>query len=319
MRDRQLRAFLLLLAALIGFSREASAVQMDWVSVGAPGNACDPWYSSCFGAVAYTYQISRYEVTNAQYAEFLNAVAAADPNALYHTGMSAAYGGITRAGSSGSYSYGVIAGRGATPVNFVSFQDTIRFANWLQNGQPIGAQGIGTTGSGGYTVTAAGIAANSITRNPGATIVLASENEWYKAAYYSAATTSYFDYPTGSNTPPTCGAPSGAANRANCDNIVADLTNVGSYPGSPSPFGTYDQGGNAWEWNETIVSGAYRVIQGGSFGNSASWTGYLGLGLTPTYEDPYVGFRVASIPEPSTGALFAAGLAALALRRRRHR
>ncbi len=55
--------------------------------------------------MAYTYQIGRYEVSNAQYAEFLNAVAATDTYSLYATSMGSGVGGITRSGSSGSYTY----------------------------------------------------------------------------------------------------------------------------------------------------------------------------------------------------------------------
>src|SRR5688500_12241409 len=52
-------------------------VTFDWVTVGDPGNACDPLGSGrCFGAVGYTYRIARHEVTNARYAAFLNAKAA---------------------------------------------------------------------------------------------------------------------------------------------------------------------------------------------------------------------------------------------------
>ncbi len=43
------------------------------------------------------------------------------------------------------------------PVNFVSFWDGLRFANWLHNGQPTGAQGNSTTEDGAYTLTAGGI------------------------------------------------------------------------------------------------------------------------------------------------------------------
>ena len=85
--------------------------------------------------MATEYRISTTEVTNAQYAEFLNAKAATDPNALYNTSMGSGFGGITRSGSSGSYSYSAIAGRENMPVNFVSFYDSLRFANWLGNGQ----------------------------------------------------------------------------------------------------------------------------------------------------------------------------------------
>jgi len=104
-------------------------------------------------------------------------------------------------GSPGSYTYSPIAGREALPVVFVSFYDALRFANWLHNGQPTGAQDNSTTEDGAYTITAQGISNNSITRNPGATIFLPSEDEWYKAAYYGALSASYFDYPAGSDTP----------------------------------------------------------------------------------------------------------------------
>jgi hypothetical protein len=63
------------LSALL-LTSTASAVTIDWVTVGNPGNAAD---DTGYGAVAGTYQIGKYEVTNAQYAEFLNAKAASDP------------------------------------------------------------------------------------------------------------------------------------------------------------------------------------------------------------------------------------------------
>jgi len=55
-------------------------------------------------------------------------------------------------------------------VNFVSFYDSLRFANWLSNGQ-----GSGDTETGAYTITAIGVANNSITRNAGANVFLTSE------------------------------------------------------------------------------------------------------------------------------------------------
>jgi Sulfatase-modifying factor enzyme 1 len=206
-----------LLSSLIASS--ASSVTLAWTLIGNPGNACDPQLDVCAGAVGYAYQIGTYEVTNAQYAEFLNAVAATDANTLYNTNMgSGLAGGITRSGDPGSYSYAPIAGRENMPVNYVSFYDALRLANWLQNGQPTGAQGAGTTETGAYTITAQGIADNSITRNAGATIFLTSEDEWYKAAYYAPVSTSYFNYPMGSDSggDEVCSAPTATANRANC-------------------------------------------------------------------------------------------------------
>ena len=168
----------LLLSLLIAPS--ASAVTIDWTFIGDPGNACDPQGpEGCFGGVLYAYRIGTYEVTNAQYAEFLNAKASSDPVALYNASMGSGFGGITRTGSPGSYNYSAIAGREEMPVNFVLFYDAVRFANWMNNGQ-----GTGDTETGAYTITAQGIADNSITRNAGATILLPTEDEWYKAAYY---------------------------------------------------------------------------------------------------------------------------------------
>src|SRR5690606_15577784 len=151
---------------------------------------------------------------NAQYAEFLNAKAAADPLALYNTNMgSNAQGGITRSGSSGSYTYSVKPGFENKPVNYVSFYDAMRFTNWLNNGQ-----GGADTESGAYTLlggTTAPSNGTTVLRNLGANIFLPSENEWYKAAYYDGLSETYFHYPAGTDTQTVCAAPTGIANHAN--------------------------------------------------------------------------------------------------------
>ena len=320
-------SFLLSCAVLVG--TPASAVTIDWVSVGGAGNACETQSQGCFGAVSYDYQISKYEVTNAQYAEFLNAVADADPNGLYNASMdSSSFGGITQSGSSGSFSYSVKAGYADKPVNFVSFYDALRFGNWLGNGQPTGAQGSSTTEGGAYTITSFGINTSSIMRNAGATIFLTSEDEWYKAAFYDAVTTSYYDYPTFSNTAPTCAAPTGAANSANCDGVGSDASDadvdapviVGSFTGSPSPSGTFDQGGNLREWHEAIISGTSRGARGGAFMDGASTSAAsFRFFIGPSSDLPGVGFRVASLslPEPAAGLLVTTGVLGWSIWRRR--
>ncbi len=306
--------------ALLLLAPAASAVTIDWVTVGSPGNACDTQSEGCFGAVAQIYLIAETEVTNAQYAEFLNAVAGTDTNALYSTSMESGFGGITRSGSSGSFSYSTIAGRSDLPVNFVSFYDSLRFSNWLHNGQPTGAQGNATTEDGAYTITATGIANNSIVRNPGATNFLPSEDEWYKAAYFDAVSTSFFDYPAGSNTPTACAGPGTTANTANCfDMVLGDLTDVGSYTGATSPNGTFDQGGNVFEWNEAIESSSDRIARGGSL-NSFAFVLETSFRLVadPSSEVFATGFRVGSIvPEPGTGLLLITGLIGLAYHQKR--
>ena len=134
-------------------------------------------------------------------------MAKADPNGLYNTAMGdpgvARYGAnIQRTGSSPNYSYSVAADWADRPVNFVSFWDAARFANWLHNGQPTGPQGPGTTEGGAYhdvgNQTLFG-------RNAGAKFFIPTEDEWYKAAYHdktAGLAASYFDYPTGTNAAP---------------------------------------------------------------------------------------------------------------------
>ena len=58
------------------------------------------------------------------------------------------YGGISfNAGNANGSKYSVISGSGNHPVNYVSWYDAIRFANWLNNGQ-----GSGDTETGAYTL-----------------------------------------------------------------------------------------------------------------------------------------------------------------------
>jgi formylglycine-generating enzyme required for sulfatase activity len=271
--------------------------------------------------VAAPYKIGKYEVTNAQYAEFLNAVAATDTNGLYSTSMGsdATFGGITRSGVSGSYSYSVKSGFASKPVNYVSFWDAARFSNWLNNGQPTGLQTSLTTEDGAYTLTPAAIAANSMLRNVTASVFVPNENEWYKAAYYDPIAGLYYDYPTGTNVPSGCVAPGAdTGNSANCSSL--GLTDVGAYALSDSPSGTFDQGGNVREWNAGKKSG---LVGSGRGTRAGAWyTGTAEYAATvyvevPTLEASYEGFRVASIPEPSTGLLVLTGLGGLALRHRR--
>jgi formylglycine-generating enzyme required for sulfatase activity len=317
MRSGWARAWFVVCAATV-LGSGASAVGIEFVRVGDPGNAADPdpttelcgAYESACGAVATSFWIGRFEVTNAQYAAFLNAVAASDPNDLYNTTMAAPPGGITRSGSPGSYSYAVIAGRANKPVNFVSWNDAIRFANWLHNGQPTGPQDVDTTEAGSYT----GFAPE--TRDADATFVLPTENEWYKAAYYSAG--GYFDFPVGSNAQTLCSAPSVTPNTANCANAIADTTDIGSYLMSAGPNGTFDQGGNAWEWNETDIFGdtGARGIRGGGWSSPPSDLSRIGKSdIVPFIEDGSLGFRVAVAPEPGRHALLAAAVLLLALLR----
>lgn len=281
-----------------------ATVTIDYVSVGDVGNAAD---STGYGAVAYEYQIGKYEVTNAQYAGFLNAKAATDPYGLYEVNM-ADYG-ITRSGSSGSYTYTVTAGFANKPVVYVSWFDAARFSNWLSNGQENG-----DTETGSYDLN--GASSGIIMAVAGAKVRIPTENEWYKAAYYNGITTTYSLYANGQDTiRPT---------DANYGWNVGSLSNVGSYAGVASAYGTFDQTGNVWELNDAVISGTSRGLRGGSWDGIGGDSGLASLSriATPPAFGEYLsfGFRLvnmASVPEPSSVVLVMLASGALGIRRRR--
>jgi hypothetical protein len=97
------------------------------------------------------------------------------------------------------------------------------------------------------------------------------------------------------------------------------LTPVGAFTQADSYYGTFDQGGNVFEWNDAIISSS-RGLRGGSWGDTefylrSSNRGDFGDG--PTDEVLDVGFRIATVPEPTVSvSLMLAGGLLLARRKR---
>jgi formylglycine-generating enzyme required for sulfatase activity len=351
------KAFCLFLCAvLFAAPLSAFAVTIDTVPVGNAGNSPDP--ETGHGAVAYQFRMGRTEVTLGQYAAFLNAVAVDDTYFLYNSTLAEDHNiaGIARSGFAGHWTYSVI-GSPNKPVTYVGWADAARFANWLHNGQPSGPQNASTTEDGAYTMNGAtgDPATRTINRNPGAKWFIPSLDEWYKAAYHKndGPTGNYWDYPLSTDSLPYSAQPPGfdspdaayTGNFYNNDGIPFGgyddgyavslsterdafqnyLTDVGAYSLSLSPYGTFDQGGNVGEWTEERRSGGDgpRNWRGGSWFH----IGTLMKGLFRESElgdhgpqNAFAGFRVATVPEPSTLVLAAVGLLALiAMRWRRKR
>jgi len=344
----------------IGLAAQATAT--DWVAIGDPGNAADTVSTGTFGSVGYAYAIGKTEVTQGEYVEFLNAVAADDPNGLYNYRQGEFHGaGVVQSGSPGSYTYSLldpVAGRGPggsaytfanKPINFVTFFDGLRYANWLHNGKPVGPQGPGTTEGGAYTIINGVLQPGDSAipgapfRNADAKYWLPSEDEWYKAAYYDPTLNSgaggYYDYPTAVNTPNTPDNNLPSADTGNSANYTPSslpagtgatgdpeypLLDAGAYTESASPYGTLDQGGSLYEFLETPWNSSSTTMRGGSWWNSAGNLQSFSR-LRAGTRDGTIGFRVAGdlsvIPEPTTLALLGvlASILLLASPRRRSR
>jgi formylglycine-generating enzyme len=301
----------------------AHAITISTVPIGNPGNANDPATGNLFGGVDHNFSIGKYDVTVGQYTAFLNAVAADDTYSLFDPSMTsdANIAGISRNGAYPHYSYSVI-GSPNHPITDVSWGDAARFCNWLNNGQPIGAEVDGTTEKGAYTLNGviSNAELNAVSRNAGAKWFIPSESEWYKAAYYDPAAAHYWQYATGTNTRPTSAPPGSTPNTANYYDPVTGyvvtgatsysssqsyLTDVGAYSASSSPYGTFDQAGLVFQWNETLIARVDRGLRGGSW--SLEFSDFLPSsgrnGFSPSSQGSRFGFRIASIPEPSTAVL----------------
>lgn len=331
-----------ILALTIGHSALADVFNMppgltslEFVTVGNPGNAADRRDGDVFmpgmqnvGAVPYEYRIGRYEVTVAQYVEFLNSLTLPEQYRVLSPGASGAIRSNLQDGILLSYA---VDGRENSPISFVNWLDAARFVNWLNNGQ-----GDGDLETGAYDLTGVGSRVEApIPRAPGAQYFLPSEDEWYKAAYHhpqgqGGPSGDYWKYATGAN-----GLLSnenlGGANYHDGDYaatgtiqppepwLIDPFTDVGHYVEARSFYGTFDQAGNAWEWTDTFF-GELVVSRGGAWDSGPFQLSYDLRGTASP--SPIIGwgrgFRVAAVvPEPSTVLILAAGGLAVLSRRRR--
>ena len=301
------------------------AIKIDFVRVGDANNAPDPLTG--LGQVEYNYLVGTDCINIEQYTHFLNSVARKDKYGLFSQGMQSDLNiaGIARSGKPGSYSYSVINNAGESgkrPITYVSWLDAARFANWMSNGQPTGKQNKRTTEDGAYRLTRFSLggnlasARNTINPNTGRAplFFIPTEDEWYKAAYYSSPEDgnggSYFLFPTQSNQPPTSLADDQLINQANLannfifhntqsniyDSATNYLTDTGKFVNSSSFYGTFDQAGLVYEWNDLLGERSLeRGLRGGYWFSAGQSTQSTTFSLAfPGRESNDAGFRLVT-------------------------
>jgi formylglycine-generating enzyme required for sulfatase activity len=282
------------------FGSGANAFDIDFVTIGNPGNAPDDISANpdFAGSVANTYRIGQFEVSE-------DAVRKAN-----------AAGGL-----------GITLDDRANdnqPATRVSWFEAAQFVNWLNTSS--GSTEAYKFNGGNFELwQPADTGYNSANefRNSQAKYFLPSADEWYKAAYHDASAGTagtYFDYPTGSDTAPIAVASGTAADTAV---FAAQGPAEVTLAGGASPYGTVGQGGNVFEWEETTFdllndgSSSSRGVRGGDFINNSSFLlSSSRINLDPTNGFHSAGFRVASIPEPSSLLLGAMATVGLLMRRR---
>ena len=285
------------------FGIGGSEFTIDFVEIGNPGNGAD---STGYGAVSYDYRMGTYEISQSM---------------------------IDKASFSGAYGMPTGDWTGNQPSTLITWVQAAAFVNWLNTSTGHQAAYNLTWNGANWTMAlwdsadAWQLDGENLYRNKNAYYFLPSEDEWYKAAYHKddGSTTNYWKYPTASDTVPTgideTGDPGFDAvfkddyNQGNPN----DIDNVGI----ASSYGTYGQGGNVWEWTESALDGTndstseYRAYRGGGWSSTGDklLSSNRG-GIDPTYTGTSYGFRVASIPEPSTWVLILVAGGTLLLGRR---
>ena len=275
-----------------------NSFEIEFVPIGDPGN---PPYSVAnpAGSVDYEYRIAKYEVSEQM---------------------------IDKANALGGLGIGKDTRGPNKPATSISWFEAARFVNWL-NTSTGNVPAYKAGGSQLWDPNDPGYDGNNLYRNRLAKYFLPSIDEWHKAAYYDPNGGVWHDYPTGSSSVPDgidfVGDPNFEA--VFFDGGVNPQPNDVIDVGLLSPYGTFGQGGNVREWEETAFdrsndfSGEHRHVQGGSLNDGSNSLAAFnsGVGTSPQLESSIIGFRVIAIPEPLT--LLLVCVAAMGILRLRNR
>lgn len=292
---------LLLSLSTLSHADQIGPISIDFADIGNAGNANDSGgsglYSSPFGGVSYDYRLSITEISQAM---------------------------VSVAGlPSGSW----IGDQPATSINWYQAAGFVNWLNTTTGNQPAYRINAGLTALTLWSSAEAWQAGGeNLYRHKDAHYFLPSEDEWYKAAYHqnNGATADYWDYATASNSAPTAVASGVSASTAVYHLGAFSTPSDVSTAGGVSAYGTIGQSGNVWEWIESASDGIndsgseFRAFRGGYWNSNESHL----RASTRNYDAPSVanfsvGFRVASVPEPSALAILLVGLLALVGRRTR--
>jgi hypothetical protein len=284
------------------FGTGDNAFQIEFVTVGVPGNSLTPYSQAASSTSLLSgFRMGKFEVPR-------SAVLKANAEAS----LGIPLGDLTFAGGNGP----------SRPATGMGWYGAAKFINWLNAStgnnpaykfDSAGVFQLWTSDDAGYDPT------NPL-RNSLATYFLPSSYEWYRSGFYDPINDIYHDYPTGSNNRP---APVASGTDPNTvvymQTAPADVNQAGGL----SPFGTMGQGGNASEWLDTPYDDFFfdygygaMYVNGGLWGSDYTGISSWGISL-PDNMSNQNGFRVAAkIPEPITLLNLTIAVSAIVLHRR---
>ncbi|MBL8745496.1 MAG: SUMF1/EgtB/PvdO family nonheme iron enzyme [Phycisphaerae bacterium] len=308
-----------------------------WATITHPGNAAyqsDPSsiYGRPVGSVDYEYQISRTEVTGAEWFEFVQAYGRyIDTNHDNDTEFTS--GAIVRTGP-GTYILHPLAANRSIDVGW---RYAARYCNWLHNGKADTPEaferGVYDSSTFGdvFTPTSIGFT-DQVAHSPDARYWLPTIDEWVKAAHfdpnrYGEGQPGYWTYSTSSDEPPIPGPVElGGQTSAAWPIFGALRPEVAAYRDVQSPWGLWDTSGGEREWTESAAIGIGKPLPEGRWVDGTSWRDPVWSiesldridGLGAPYPANHFGIRLARAV-PGAGCTSAVVCAILHLTRRRRR
>ncbi len=200
-----------------------------------------------------SFMISKYETTNQQYCEFLNA---ADPDGNHWCSDQE----IVRKGNAGNYYYEVKSGRENYPIRYASALDAEAYAAWK----------------------------SSVT---GRTYRLPTEQEWEKAAGWDPIQQKLWTYGFQRDTIDSSWC--NYNNAYGGPLPVGSFNGTGGKNDAHSYYGCYDMSGNLFEWTSSIYASTSPVIRGGYWGGNATVCAVtFRNGSAASNRRGYLGFRL---------------------------
>lgn len=270
-------AIALVVSVLVVFGSGADTIQgveINFATIGSPGYGAP----GSLGYVDYSYRIGQTEVSVAQF--LASGISTTSTN-----------GSPLRWGSAGS----------GMPAVYMNWHEAAMYCNFLTTG---------STNSGAYTVSGGvvtGVDRAGAIAAYGTAYVLPTEDEWYKAAYFTGSGFSLYANGTG------------IASIDEIDAVYGRDASAGPWTagsGTSEQNGTFNMMGNVWEWLETAEDGtldfdpAERVVfRGGDFFQGGDLLASSTNGVPELLSSAYfnTGLRVVEIiPEPACDGAWSA-------------